>query len=163
MLKIIKPAIISYCFFSALASATESENTSGEEIKYSSPTVLQVEQIQAETVIYEAKLARQKAVSELRNLDLNGVTGSTAAIHSPPGPSLPDADVSLTQAISKAMRVTEIWGTPEQMSARITLPDGSVADVSAGQQLPGTPYSVESVTREGVWLRNGTEKRQLIL
>lgn len=60
MLKIIKPTIISVCFFSSLAYATESENTPKDEIKYSSPTILQVEQIQAETVIYEAKLARQK-------------------------------------------------------------------------------------------------------
>ncbi|ECU1628999.1 type IV pilus biogenesis protein PilP, partial [Salmonella enterica] len=54
MLKIIKPTIISVCFFSSLAYATESESTPKDEIKYSSPTILQVEQIQAETVIYEA-------------------------------------------------------------------------------------------------------------
>ncbi|HCN7191543.1 TPA: type IV pilus biogenesis protein PilP, partial [Escherichia coli] len=94
MLKIIKPTIISVCFFSSLAYATESESTPKDEIKYSSPTILQVEQIQAETVIYEAKLARQKAVSELRNLDLNGVASATPAITPSSGySSLADTDI----------------------------------------------------------------------
>ncbi|HCN8528266.1 TPA: type IV pilus biogenesis protein PilP, partial [Escherichia coli] len=117
MLKIIKPTIISVCFFSSLAYATESESTPKDEIKYSSPTILQVEQIQAETVIYEAKLARQKAVSELRNLDLNGVASATPAITPSSGySSLADTDIPAQRVAAKSLRVIEIFGTPQQMS-----------------------------------------------
>lgn len=110
MLKIIKPTIISVCFFSSLAYATESESTPKDEIKYSSPTILQVEQIQAETVIYEAKLARQKAVSELRNLDLNGVASATPAITPSSGySSLADTDIPAQRAAAKSLRVIEMY------------------------------------------------------
>ncbi|MEF4610837.1 type IV pilus biogenesis protein PilP [Escherichia coli] len=159
MLKIIKPTIISVCFFSSLAYATESESTPKDEIKYSSPTILQVEQIQAETVIYEAKLARQKAVSELRNL-----ASATPAITPSSGySSLADTDIPAQRVAAKSLRVIEIFGTPQQMSARISLLDGSVTDVKVGQSIPGTSYKVASITGNGVWIQNGTEKRQLIL
>ena len=164
MLKIIKPTIISVCFFSSLAYATESESTPKDEIKYSSPTILQVEQIQAETVIYEAKLARQKAVSDLRNLDLNGVASATPAITPSSGySSLADTDIPAQRVAAKSLRVIEIFGTPQQMSARISLMDGSVTDVKVGQSIPGTSYKVASITGHGVGIQNGTEKRQLIL
>ncbi|EKB8713367.1 type IV pilus biogenesis protein PilP, partial [Escherichia coli] len=143
---------------------TESESTPKDEIKYSSPTILQVEQIQAETVIYEAKLARQKAVSELRNLDLNGVASATPAITPSSGySSLADTDIPAQRVAAKSLRVIEIFGTPQQMSARISLLDGSVTDVKVGQSIPGTSYKVASITGNGVWIQNGTEKRQLIL
>ncbi|WP_283569895.1 type IV pilus biogenesis protein PilP [Escherichia coli] len=41
--------------------------------------------------------------------------------------------------------------------------DGSVTDVKVGQSIPGTSYKVASITGNGVWIQNGTEKRQLIL
>ncbi len=146
MLKIIKPTIISVCFFSSLAYATESESTPKDEIKYSSPTIL------------------QKAVSELRNLDLNGVASATPAITPSSGySSLADTDIPAQRVAAKSLRVIEIFGTPQQMSARISLMDGSVTDVKVGQSIPGTSYKVASITGNGVWIQNGTEKRQLIL
>lgn len=161
--KIIKPAIISVCFqFTCLRNRIWKHAKRRNKIFISDH--LQVEQIQAETVIYEAKLARQKAVSELRNLDLNGVASATPAITPSSGySSLADTDIPAQRVAAKSLRVIEIFGTPQQMSARISLLDGSVTDVKVGQSIPGTPYKVASITGNGVWIQNGTEKRQLIL
>ncbi|EKY5148428.1 type IV pilus biogenesis protein PilP, partial [Escherichia coli] len=77
--------------------------------------------------------------------------------------SLADTDIPAQRVAAKSLRVIEIFGTPQQMSARISLLDGSVTDVKVGQSIPGTPYKVASITGNGVWIQNGTEKRQLIL
>ncbi|EOJ4917735.1 type IV pilus biogenesis protein PilP, partial [Escherichia coli] len=63
-----------------------------------------------------------------------------------------------TQA-SLSPRLTAIFGVHPQLTARIELPGGSISDVKAGQNIPGTTYHVEKITPDSVVLeQSGTRK-----
>ena len=54
---------------------------------------------------------------------------------------------------------TAIFGVHPQLTARIELPGGSISDVKAGQNIPGTTYHVEKITPDSVVLeQSGTRK-----
>nr|WP_283939323.1 type IV pilus biogenesis protein PilP [Escherichia coli] len=56
-------------------------------------------------------------------------------------------------------RLTAIFGVHPQLTARIELPGGSISDVKAGQNIPGTTYHVEKITPDSVVLeQSGTRK-----
>ncbi|EHI0387408.1 type IV pilus biogenesis protein PilP, partial [Escherichia coli] len=51
------------------------------------------------------------------------------------------------------------FGVHPQLTARIELPGGSISDVKAGQNIPGTTYHVEKITPDSVVLeQSGTRK-----
>ncbi len=76
---------------------------------------LQIEQIQDETALYEAMLAREKIRHELRTLEL-GVPAEARG-----QPESTSAVTTNTQALPSP-RLTEIFGVQPHLSARIELP-----------------------------------------
>ncbi|HBV8295901.1 TPA: type IV pilus biogenesis protein PilP [Escherichia coli] len=115
---------------------------------------LQIEQIQDETALYEAMLAREKIRHELRTLEL----GVPAEARSQPEST--SAVTTNTQALPSP-RLTEIFGVQPHLSARIELPGGNITDVKAGQNLPGTPYLVEKITPDSVVLEQSGIRKTL--
>ncbi|HFS2090426.1 TPA: type IV pilus biogenesis protein PilP [Escherichia coli] len=115
---------------------------------------LQIEQIQDETALYEAMLAREKIRHELRTLEL-GVPAEARG-----QPESTSAVTTNTQALPSP-RLTEIFGVQPQLSARIELPGGNITDVKAGQNLPGTPYLVEKITPDSVVLEQSGIRKTL--
>ncbi|HCX7263628.1 TPA: type IV pilus biogenesis protein PilP, partial [Escherichia coli] len=88
---------------------------------------LQVEQIQEETALYEAMLAREKVRHELRTLE----QGEPAEpVHSQESSSAVTTDTPAP--ITGIPRLTEISGVQPQITARIQLPGGQTADVKEG-------------------------------
>lgn len=115
---------------------------------------LQIEQIQDETALYEAMLAREKIRHELRTLEL----GAPAEARGQPEST--SAVTTNTQALPSP-RLTEIFGVQPHLSARIELPGGNITDVKAGQNLPGTPYLVEKITPDSVVLEQSGIRKTL--
>ena len=115
---------------------------------------LQIEQIQDETALYEAMLAREKIRHELRTLEL-GVPAEARG-----QPESTSAVTTNTQALPSP-RLTEIFGVQPPLSARIELPGGNITDVKAGQNLPGTPYLVEKITPDSVVLEQSGIRKTL--
>lgn len=115
---------------------------------------LQIEQIQDETALYEAMLAREKIRHELRTLEL-GVPAEARG-----QPESTSAVTTNTQALPSP-RLTEIFGVQPHLSARIERPGGNITDVKAGQNLPGTPYLVEKITPDSVVLEQSGIRKTL--
>ncbi|EPL2578440.1 type IV pilus biogenesis protein PilP [Escherichia coli] len=115
---------------------------------------LQIEQIQDETALYEAMLAREKIRHELRTLEL-GVPAEARG-----QPESTSAVTTNTQALPSP-RLTEIFGVQPHLSAQIELPGGNITDVKAGQNLPGTPYLVEKITPDSVVLEQSGIRKTL--
>ncbi|EMK9438879.1 type IV pilus biogenesis protein PilP [Escherichia coli] len=115
---------------------------------------LQIEQIQDETALYEAMLAREKIRHELRTLEL-GVPAEARG-----QPESTSAVTTNTQALPSP-RLTEIFGVQPHLSARIELLGGNITDVKAGQNLPGTPYLVEKITPDSVVLEQSGIRKTL--
>ncbi|EPX9950308.1 TPA: type IV pilus biogenesis protein PilP [Escherichia coli O103:H2] len=113
---------------------------------------IRIEQIQEETALYEAMLAREKIRHELRTLEQGGPAEAGRQQESI------SAVTTNTQA-SLSPRLTAIFGVQPQLTARIELPGGSISDVKAGQNIPGTTYHVEKITPDSVVLeQSGTRK-----
>lgn len=115
---------------------------------------LQIEQIQDETALYEAMLAREKIRHELRTLEL-GVPAEARG-----QPESTSAVTTNTQALPSP-RLTEIFSVQPHLSARIELPGGNITDVKAGQNIPGTPYLVEKITPDSVVLEQSGIRKTL--
>ena len=115
---------------------------------------LQIEQIQDETALYEAMLAREKIRHELRTLEL-GVPAEARG-----QPESTSAVTTNTQALPSP-RLTEIFGVQPQLSARIELSGGHITDVKTGQNIPGTPYLVEKITPDSVVLEQSGIRKTL--
>ncbi|MBF5196714.1 type IV pilus biogenesis protein PilP, partial [Escherichia coli] len=101
--------------------------------------------IQEETALYEAMLAREKIRHELRTLEQGGPAEAGRQQESI------SAVTTNVQALPSP-RLTAIFGVHPQLTARIELPGGSISDVKAGQNIPGTTYHVEKITPDSVVL-----------
>lgn len=99
----------------------------------------QLEQIQAETVILEAKAARARVQKELED---NGIVAT-----------IPTA--------SRLPSVQEIYGTGNRLVARLRWSDGSQAELAAGQRVSGTAFSITHLTAREVRVSDGTHERIL--
>lgn len=104
------------------------------------PTLGRLEQIQAETVLYEAQVARSKALKSLQESD--GYVSVPVTIPGEIGNS-----TTVKKANSNVLpSIAEIFGKNKDLLARISLQDGSVAEVRKNQRVPGTPFTVKRIT-----------------
>ena len=113
---------------------------------------LQVEQIQEETALYEAMLAREKVRHELRTLE----QGEPAEpVHSQESSSAVTTDTPAP--ITGIPRLTEISGVqPPDNRQGYNCRADKLADVKEGQHIPGTTFRVEKITTDSVVLeQNG--------
>lgn len=104
----------------------------------------QLEAIQAETVLYEAQLARAKALSELQK---NGVDRSLAQPFNPAPPSQ-DGHSEVTGATQEAgpPQILEITGNSKGFMAVLLMSNGNQVTVQTGNQVPGTDFVVKRIT-----------------
>lgn len=127
----------------AMATTGNAEQQNTQQIR--------IEQIQEETALYEAMLAREKIRHELRTLEQGG-------------PQRPDVS---RKAFPQSQQIHRHHYPPPdsniRCSASADCPDrtsgGSISDVKAGQNIPGTTYHVEKITPDSVVLeQSGTRK-----
>lgn len=149
MSNMIKALVFGALGLPLLAGATQTASETPTLAETSTPTILEIEQIQAQTVIYEAQLVRDRAHSELQQL------GQT---HS--GGSGLDISISKRGGDITTPLLLEVFGTPRRLKARLKV-NGEEQIVNAGSSVRGTTYRVMTLTREGVTLDNGTHKIQL--
>ncbi|HFZ1935465.1 TPA: type IV pilus biogenesis protein PilP [Serratia marcescens] len=109
-------------------------------------TLRRLEKIQAETVIVEAQVARAKAQKALEDsgssVSVPDVTAGTAAVA-----------VNVSQAKSKVPplpQINEIYGAGNRLIARLALSDGTYAELTTGQQVPGTQLKISSISAREV-------------
>lgn len=105
---------------------------------------LQIEQIQDETALYEAMLAREKSV-------MSCVHWSWGF---PQRPEVSRKALPQSQQIHRHYHPPpdrNIWCTASPERPNRTS-GGNITDVKAGQNLPGTPYLVEKITPDSVVL-----------
>lgn len=104
----------------------------------------QLESIQAETVLYEAQLARAKALNELHK---NGYDRSLAQPFNPAPPSEDNkTEVKGTVQDTTPPQIVEITGNGTGYLAVLTLSNGNQVSVQTGNRVPGTEYVVKRVT-----------------
>ncbi|CAI2035979.1 type IV pilus biogenesis protein PilP [Serratia fonticola] len=103
----------------------------------------QLEAIQAETVLYEAQLARAKALNELQK------NGYDRALDQPFNPAPPSQDnkTEVKGAVQDAVppQIVEITGTGKGFTAVLALSNGNQVTVQSGDRIPGTEYVVKRI------------------
>lgn len=103
----------------------------------------QLEAIQAETVLYEAQLARAKALNELQK---NGYDRSLDQPFNPSPPAQDNkADVNGVPQDAVPPKVVEITGTKSGYLAVLSLNNGNQITVQTGNRIPGTEYVVKRI------------------
>lgn len=117
-------------------------------------TVSELEKIQAETVLYEAQAARNKAWSDSQ------ATGRTAPVLVTEQPAEEKTGEAIAQQ-APPPRVLEIAGSGKQLRSRLLMADGSTVEARVGQHLPGTGYTVTGITARGVQLKT-EDGRQIV-
>lgn len=105
----------------------------------------QLESIQAETVLYEAQLARAKALNELQK---NGYDRSLDQPFNPAPPSQDNSKKEVKGATKDAVlpHVIEITGNGKVFTALLALGNGNQVTVLVGQRIPGTDFVVKHVS-----------------
>ncbi|EEP98769.1 hypothetical protein yruck0001_7740 [Yersinia ruckeri ATCC 29473] len=105
----------------------------------------QLESIQAETVLYEAQLARAKALNELQK---NGYDRSLDQPFNPAPPSQDNSKKEVKGATKDAVlpHVIEITGNGKVFTALLALGNGNQVTVQVGQRIPGTDFVVKHVS-----------------
>lgn len=104
----------------------------------------QLESIQAETVLYEAQLARAKALNELQK---NGYERVLDQPFNPAPPSLDGkADVKGAAQDAVPPQIVEITGAGNGYLAVLSLSNGNQVSVQTGNRIPGTGYVVKRIT-----------------
>lgn len=106
-------------------------------------TLSRLEKIQAETLLVEAQVARAKALKALKE---SGSADSIAQVSDSMA-----MNVSQTTGQRGALpHIREIYGAGSQLIARLVLNDGSQAELTAGQQIPGTQLKILSISAREV-------------
>ncbi|WP_432324102.1 type IV pilus biogenesis protein PilP [Yersinia enterocolitica] len=105
----------------------------------------QLEAIQAETVLFEAQLARAKALNELNK---NGYDRSVDQPFNPAPPSQDNTKHEVKGAAQEAIppQVIEISGDSKGFSALLALSNGNQVSVQTGSRIPGTDFVVKRIT-----------------
>ncbi|MDH2272354.1 type IV pilus biogenesis protein PilP [Serratia marcescens] len=103
----------------------------------------QLEAIQAETVLYEAQLARAKALNELQK------NGYDRGLDQPFNPAPPAQDnkneVKGATQDAPPPQIVEITGNGKGFTAVLALSNGNQVTVQAGNRIPGTEYVVKRI------------------
>ncbi|MGK2894518.1 type IV pilus biogenesis protein PilP [Klebsiella michiganensis] len=103
-----------------------------------------LETIQAETVLFEAKVARAKALGELQK---SGVDSDPAPLFNPAPPAPADAQtVKGASPDTTPPQVVEIAGSGNTLSALLVLSNGNQVRVQPGSRVPGTNYTVSRIS-----------------
>lgn len=104
----------------------------------------QLESIQAETVLYEAQLARAKALNELQK---NGYERALDQPFNPAPPSL-DGKTDVKGAAQNVVppQIVEITGAGSSYQAVLSLSNGNQVTVQTGNRIPGTDFIVKRIT-----------------
>ncbi len=107
-------------------------------------TVDQLDAIKSQNTLLEAQVSNMKLQKELK---LEEGSGSTTD----PGPvSLPGLGLGFSEPA--VVSIIGISGRPTK--ATIRLPNGHTLGVLLGDKVPGTPYTVSSITGKGVQVRD---------
>jgi len=115
-------------------------------------TAWDLDNLQAQRTIYEAKAALNKAKAEAESRE-NGVTTNTGTF--PNG----GAQVSNAPVGDSLPQLVKVNGR----NAVISMPDGNATTVTAGQLLPGGRWQVISIGLGGVKVKNiATQRIQVI-
>lgn len=115
-------------------------------------TLQRLEQIQAETVLLEAKAARARIQRELEE---SGIDARTANL------PLNGRELAMLPRVGGLPSVEEIYGSGQQLMARLVLFDGKRAELRQGEQIPGTRFLVEAISAREVRVADGNDKRTL--
>ena len=107
---------------------------------HASSTVGELSDVQAETVLAEAKVRLEEARSKLQGRNVTLEQGMTISS------TLPPAEMSLPAPV-----VRTIYGSGGKMTASFLFAGGYEADAGQGQDLPGG-YRVESISLDKVLL-----------
>ncbi|BBI93033.1 type IV pilus biogenesis protein PilP [Serratia symbiotica] len=115
-------------------------------------TLQRLEQIQAETVLLEAKAARARIQRELEE---SGIDARTANL------PLTGRELAILPRAGSLPSVEEIYGSGKQLMARLVLSDGKRAELRQGEQIPGTRFLIETISAREVRVADGNDKRTL--
>lgn len=112
-----------------------------------------LDQLQKERVLYEAKAAVNKAKAEA---EAGGVSSNVTL---PVNPYQPGTSVVTSKPVDSSPQLVKINGK----NAVISMGDGNTTTVSTGQMLPGGRWQVLSVSLAGVKIKNISTQRVEVL
>ncbi len=144
-------------FLSTLTFSAYGQENAGQVIStpastQNSLTISELERIQEETVLYEFRAARAKAITNWQQ-NGNGLDAPLPLMSvTPADPSeLPRPAAGLNEELP---RILEISGSGKQLKSRLLMSDGTVVEASSGQRLPGSSFTVLQITGNGLQLKS---------
>lgn len=115
-------------------------------------TLQRLEQIQAETVMLEAKAAHARIQRELED---SGIDARTANL------PLNGRGLAILPRAGGLPSVEEIYGSGQQLMARLVLFDGKRAELRQGEQIPGSRFLIETISAREVRVAGPKLKKTL--
>lgn len=142
------------------ASAAEGETGKVVSTPSATPvqnlTISELERIQAETVLYEARAARAKAILSWQT-NGNGLDAPVPVMSAAASAEKATEQARIEHSES-VPRILEIAGSGGQLTCRMLMPDGTVVEARNGQRLPGSVYTVAKISSQGVQLKTDAGK-----
>lgn len=122
-------------------------------------TLGELETLQAETLLYEARLARDKARNELKKYGVTDTPQATAQMPTPtpqrddtPSYSGAGEIANLSDSAGQVVlpQIIQIFGQGHHLQAKLLLNSSLRITVSQGSKIPGTPFVVRQITPQRV-------------
>lgn len=149
-------------YFVVLTLATLACNAYGQEesghvisaptTKQNSLTIGELERIQEETLLYEFRAARAKAIVSWQQ-NGNGLD-APLPVRSQGQSTTASLDTGTTVSEERLPRILEISGSGKVLKSRMVMSDGTIVEVATGQRLPGSVYTVTQITGRSVQLKS---------
>lgn len=141
MRRYLSPRPSTVLFLAMLLAALSSGVARAQEVA----TVEMIDRIKSENMLLEAQVSRAKLLSTLRESEPRTATAASQPL------DLERFDFGLS---ADEPAVVTIIGLDGRLRAKLRLSNGHTIKVSRGDKVPGTPYTVASVTGKGVTVRN---------
>ncbi|UWS33249.1 type IV pilus biogenesis protein PilP [Erwinia pyrifoliae] len=130
-----------------------------------SVTLGQLEALQSETLLYEAQLSRNKALSALKGSQPSpsaGITAHPLQREESPDETLPNNAFSENSVTPSMPQIVQISGKGRKLVAELELPGNQRLNVVSGTLLPGISSQIVDVSADRVTVVDGRGRTTLL-
>lgn len=132
----------------------ESEAKKGEgqrrEKAEASASLGQIEKIHSDTLLFEAQMARARALLALQNSSGYDMSPPPTLANIPETTDRNAQNMDMFLVHHNLPRIIEIYGRDKHLHSRLLLANGTSVGVTEGQGIPGSSYTVKRISAQEV-------------